>query len=683
MKLQNYVLDQWMEGDGDGHLLLDASNGREIASVSSAGLDFEAMFRFARQKGNPGLRSMTFHERANMLRALARHLSSKKDRLYELSFATGATRADSILDIDGGINTLMAYAALGKQLPNESYCVDGEAIRSKGSSLIGHHILVPKEGVAVHINAFCFPVWSLLRKVAVSLLAGMPAIVKPAQLTSFLAEAAAKELITSGILPVGALQLICGPAHGLLDHVQGQDVVSFTGSSRTGHYLKSRPAMLREGVPFLMGAPSLNACVLGADAVPGSEEFDLFVAELYRDMTTKSGQRCTATRRAIIPRPYLEDVLIALGRMLQQTVIGDPRAEGVTMGPLAGRSQLEEVRQQVRQLSGKTPVVFGDPDYVHTGGGDMEKGAFFAPVLMISDNPLESPDIHETEVYGPVCTLMPYDDLEEAIAITKMGRGSVCSTMVTRDEKLSRQYALGAATHHGRVQVLSRETIREDTGHAALLPLLVHGGPGRAGGSEEMGGMRGLLPYMQRTAILGSPDAITGITNIYQHHSRQTEKEVHVFRKHFEEMEIGDTVTTRKRTITEADISGFANLSWDHFYAHTDVTSLEGSTFTGIVAHGYLVLSAAAGLFVEAGRGPVLLNYGLEDCRFTKPVYPGTTIGVKLTVKEKIEQERKGADDIAKGIVKFLVDVYDEKGDTVAIATILTLVKKRDQGVSV
>lgn len=670
MKLQNYALNKWVEGDDDGHPLLDATNGREIATASSKGLDFDAMLRFARTKGNPSLRRMTFHERGNMLRALARHLSTKKERFYEISYATGATRADSVLDIDGGIHALLAYAGLGKQLPNDTYCTDGDTIRTKGSSLIGHHILVPREGVSVHINAFCFPVWSMLRKVAVSLLAGMPAVVKPALLTSFLAEAVAREIVMSGILPAGALQLICGPAQGLLDHVQGQDVVTFTGSAETGYHLKTQPGILREAVPFLMGTASLNACVLGPDAAPGTMEFDLFVAELYREMTVKSGQRCTAMRRAIVPRQYLEDVFIALGRMLQQTVIGDPRAEGVTMGPLAGRSQLEEVMRKVKLLSGKTPVLFGDPDAVQTGNG-----AFFSPVLMVNHQPLDIAETHETEVYGPVCTLMPYNDMEEAIAITKMGKGSVCSTIVTRDEKLARHYVLGAATHHGRILVLNRE----NTGHAALLPLLAHGGPGRAGGSEEMGGVRGLLPYMQRTAIQGSPDAITAITNIYQSNSRQTEKEVHVFRKHFEEMEVGDTVTTQRRTITEADISGFANLSWDHFYAHTDVTSLEGSLFTGIVAHGYLVLSAAAGLFVEGGRGPVLLNYGLEECRFTKPVYPGTTIGVRLTVKEKVEQEKKGPEDVAKGIVKFLVDVYDEKGDTVAIATILTLVRKKSQ----
>jgi oxepin-CoA hydrolase/3-oxo-5,6-dehydrosuberyl-CoA semialdehyde dehydrogenase len=657
MKLQNYAMGEWVAGAGHGQLLHDASNGEIIASASSEGLDFDAMFCFSRSKGNASLRKMTFQERGNMLRALAKHLQSKKEVFYNISYATGATYRDSVMDIDGGIRNMQAYASLSQRLPNETYYVESEG----GNSPINNHILVPKEGVAIHINAFCFPVWNMLTKLAASWLAGMPVIVKPATLTSFLAEAVAKEIIASGILPEGAFQFVCGSARSLLDHVTGQDVITFTGSAETGNKLRSSPEVINECVPFFMGPDALNACILGPDAAPGTPEFDIFISEMCREITVKSGQKCTAIRRAIVPDPYLEDVHIALGKALSAVSIGDPRTENVHMGPLAGCTQLREVSSRLNTLRQLTPIILGNPDDMENCNAHTEKGAFCAPVLMINPSPLTITATHEIEVYGPVCTLMPYHDLEEAIAISKMGKGSLYSAIITGDAATAKQYTMEAASHHGKISIVNRESIAGymDTSK-------------RAG---EMVGMHDVCRYMQRTAIQGSPDMMTTITKVYQTGSKLKEKGIHVFRKHFEELEIGETVFTNKRTVTEADISNFSNLSWDHFYAHTDITSLEGSMFTGIVAHGYLVLSMAAGLFVDAVKGPVLLNYGLEECRFTKPVYPGTTIGVRLTVKEKLDQGKK-AGDIGKGIVKFLVDVYDETGETVAIATILTMVKK-------
>jgi oxepin-CoA hydrolase/3-oxo-5,6-dehydrosuberyl-CoA semialdehyde dehydrogenase len=658
MKLQNYAIGEWVTGAGDGQLLHDASSGDVIAAASSEGLDFDAMLRFSRSKGNASLRKMTFQERGNMLRALAKHLQLKKEAFYNISYATGATYRDSVMDIDGGIRNMQAYASLSQRLPNETYYVENEG----GSSFTNNHILVPKEGTAIHINAFCFPVLNMLTKLATSWLAGMPAIIKPATLTSFLAEVVAKEIIASGILPEGAFQLICGSASGILDCVTGQDVITFTGSVETGNKLRTNSKVISECVPFFMGPDALNACILGADAAPGTPEFDIFISEMYREVTVKSGQKCTAIRRVIVPEHYLEDVHIALGKALSTISIGDPRTEGVHMGPLAGSAQLKEVRQRLNMLRKITPIIVGNSDTVENS--NVEKGAFCVPVLMINPSPLTITASHEIEVYGPACTLMPYHDLEEAIAISKMGKGSLYSSIITSNDAVAKQYVMEAASHYGKISIVNRESI------AGNVDTSKHAG--------EMIGMGEVFRYMQRTAIQSSPDMITTITKVYQPGSKLKEKGVHVFRKHFEELEIGETVFTNKRTVTEADISNFSNLSWDHFYAHTDVTSLEGSMFTGIVAHGYLVLSMAAGLFVDAVKGPVLLNYGLEECRFTKPVYPGATIGVRLTVKEKLDQGKR-AGDIGKGIIKFLVDVYDETGDTVAMATILTMVKKLEQ----
>ncbi len=680
MKLQNYALGKWIDGDGDGAPLFNAINGQQIALATSKGLDFGDMMHYARTKGGQKLRKMTFQQRGQMIKALALFLHKNKDKYYPISYQTGATKGDSWIDIDGGIGTLFAYASLRKQFPDEAYYVDGEAASlSKTGSFIGHHIMVPKRGVAIHINAFNFPIWGMLEKVAVNLLAGVPAIVKPATITSYLTEAMVKDIIKSGILPEGSLQLICGSARGILDHVTSQDIVTFTGSAETGRMLKSQPKILSEAVPFNMEADSLNCSVLGPDAVPGTPEFDLFVKEVRKEMTTKCGQKCTAIRRVIVPENLVEDFQIALGQQLAKTTIGDPAVQGVRMGALAGKVQVEEVRERVEQLLKTSSLVYGDLDNFEVTGANKEDGAFLSPLLLLQPDPYKNQDVHNIEAFGPVSTIIPYKTLDDAIELANMGKGSLCCSIATADDNIAKEYVLGAATHHGRILVLNEESAKESTGHGSPMPLLVHGGPGRAGGGEEMGGKRGVMHYLQRCAIQGSPTTLTKITNVYQPGAKQTEKPIHPFRKHFEELEIGETVITHKHTVSEADITNFANVSGDNFYAHMDATSLEGTIFEQRVAHGYFVLAKAAGLFVDPKKGPVLLNYGLEECRFVKPVYPGMTIGVKLTVKEKVDQEKKSEEDIAKGIVKFLVDVYDETGETVAIATILTMVKKINQ----
>ncbi len=680
IQLSNYALGKWVPGTETGQVLYNAINGSEIASASSKGLDFAEMMNYARKVGGPALRKMTFQERGRMLKALALHLQSKKEHFYELSWATGATRSDSWVDIEGGIGNLFSYASLRRQFPDETFCYDGEAAKlSKGGTFIGHHICVPKEGVAIHINAFNFPVWGMLEKIAVNFLAGVPAIVKPATVTSFLTEAVVQEIVKSGIIPEGSLQLICGSANGILDHVISQDVVTFTGSADTGKKLKSHPRLIEEAVPFNMEADSLNCCVLGPDAVPGTVEFDIFIKEVQREMTTKAGQKCTAVRRIIVPQSLLEDVQIALGKRLAGTVIGDPNVEGVRMGSLAGKSQLKEVTEKVLQLSKTQQIVFGDLQNFEVKGADKNLGAFISPILFLNESPFKNQDCHNIEAFGPVSTIMPYNNIEEAVELAKMGKGSLVCSIVTANDKIARDFVIGAACMHGRILVLNADCAKESTGHGSPMPMLVHGGPGRAGGGEEMGGKRGVFHYLQRTAIQGSPTTLTNIMGQYQYGGKYIEKDIHPFKRYFEDLEVGETLITAKHTVHEADIVNFANVSGDNFYAHMDATSLDGTIFTGRVAHGYYILSKAAGLFVDAKKGPVLLNYGLDECRFVKPVYPGATIGVRFTCKEKIDQEKKNAEDIAKGIVKWLVDVYDETGETVAIATILTMVKKRNQ----
>ncbi|MBL7924128.1 MAG: phenylacetic acid degradation bifunctional protein PaaZ [Bacteroidia bacterium] len=679
-KLQNYACGQWTAGEGEGQVLYNAITGEAIASASSKGLDFGSMLEYARAKGGSSLRKMTFHERGRMLKALALHLGTKKDEFYKISWATGATRIDSWIDIEGGIGNLFAYSSLRRQFPNETFCLEGDVARlSKGNTFIGHHLCVPREGVAIHINAFNFPVWGMLEKIAVNLMAGVPAVVKPATLTSFLTEAVVREIVASGILPEGSLQLVCGSAQGILDHVISQDVVTFTGSAGTGKMLKAHPRIIEESVPFNMEADSLNCMVLGTDVKPDMPEFDIFIKEVQKEITVKAGQKCTAVRRIMVPENLVEEVQIALGKRLMSTTIGDPNIDGVRMGALASKGQVQEVREKVALLARNQEIIFGSTDTVEVLGADAARGAFLSPILMLNRNPFKYTDCHDIEAFGPVSTLMPYKNTEEAVALAKMGKGSLVSTICTADDRLAREYVLGAASMHGRILVLNRDCAKESTGHGSPMPMLTHGGPGRAGGGEEMGGMRGVFHYLQRVAIQGSPSTITNISGVYQYGGKQTEDVKHPFKKHFEELKIGETLVTHKHTVSEADIVNFANISGDNFYAHMDATSLEGTIFTQRVAHGYFVLSKAAGLFVDPKKGPVMLNYGLEECRFTKPVYPGMTIGVRLTVKEKADTEKRNPEDIAKGIVKWLVDVYDESGETVAIATILTMVRKLDQ----
>ena len=680
MKLENYAVGKWIQGEGDGQALFNAISGEEIATASSKGLDFGAMLDYARKKGGPALSKMTFHERGRMLKALALYLMERKEKYYTLSYATGATKVDSWIDIEGGIGNLFAYSSLRRQFPNETFCLEGDAAPlAKNGNFMGHHICVPKPGVAIHINAFNFPVWGMLEKIAVNFLAGVPAVVKPAALTSFLTELVVKDIIASKILPEGALQLICGSANGILDFVNSQDVVTFTGSASTGLLLKSHPRILAESVPFNMEADSLNAMVLGEDVKPGTPDFDLFIKEVTKEITIKAGQKCTAVRRIIVPESLIEDVQLNLSKRLASTVIGDPTKEGVRMGSLAGKSQVKEVIEKINLLKKSQEIVYGDIDKFDVVGADKSKGAFLPPVLFLNKNPFKNTDCHSVEAFGPVSTIMPYKTTDEAIELARMGKGSLVTSIITSDSTIAKNYVLGAAAFHGRILILNEKCAKESTGHGSPLPLLTHGGPGRAGGGEEMGGKRGVFHYLQRTAIQGHPTMITAIGGVFQNGSDYKEAAIHTFRKHFEELIIGETVFTHKHTVSDADIINFANVSGDNFYAHMDATSLEGTIFEKRVAHGYFVLSKAAGLFVDPKKGPVLLNYGLEDARFTKPVYPGMTIGVKFTVKEKIDQEKRSEEDIAKGIVKFLVDVYDETGETVAIATILTMVKKLDQ----
>ena len=678
-KYENYALGNWVSGNGNETVLHNAITGAEIGTVSS-GLDFSSMMEYARDIGSPALRKLTFQQRGLMLKKLALHLHKVKSKFYPISFQTGATKIDSWIDIEGGIGNLFANASLRRQFPDQYFHVEGSAAPlSSNGTFIGHHILVPKQGVAIHINAFNFPIWGMLEKIAVNLMAGVPAIVKAATLTSFLTESMVREIIASDILPKGSLQLICGSARGILDHVDSEDVVTFTGSADTGKMLKSHQRLIEKAVPFNMEADSLNCSVLGEDAVPGTPEFDIFIKEVQKEMTVKAGQKCTAVRRVIVPEKLIEDVQIALGQRLSKTTIGDPSVEGVRMGSLAGKSQKTEVLENINKLAKSQEIVFGNEESFEVVGANKNEGAFVSPFLFLNSYPFKNLDCHDIEVFGPVATIMPYKDVNEAIKLARLGKGSLVCSLVTNDMKLAEQFVLGASSMHGRILVLNESCAKESTGHGSPMPLLTHGGPGRAGGGEEMGGIRGIKHYMQRTAIQGHPSTVTAITKQYQIGAKQNIDGPHVFRKYFEEIQIGDTVITEKHLVTLDNIEEFAELSGDKFYAHMDENSLDGTIFTERVAHGYFILSKAAGLFVDPPKGPVLLNYGIDECRFTKPVYPGMTIGVRFTAKEKITQEKKDENDIAKGIVKFLVDVYDDENDTVMLATILTMVKMKDQ----
>ena len=678
MQLQNYALGQWVAGTGKTTDLVHAVSGETIGETSSGGLDFAAMAEYARRVGGPKLRAMTFHQRAAMLKAMAKHLLEHKEQLYAVSAATGATRMDSWVDIEGGIGTFFAYSSRGRrEFPNETFHVEGptEAL-SKGGTFMGRHICVPLEGVAVHINAFNFPCWGMLEKMAPAILAGVPCIVKPATVTSYLTEAMFKVMVQSKIFPEGAIQLICGSAGDLLEHLMEQDVVAFTGSAATGKMLKESKSIVQHSVRFNMEADSLNCSILGPDAKPGTDEFDIFIKEVVREMTTKAGQKCTAIRRTIVPDAMEEDVIKALRARLEKTVIGDPSVEGVRMGPLASRGQVRDVGANAEKIRSTSELVFGG-DGFEVVGADREKGAFFGPMLMACAEPFRVSEPHDIEAFGPVNTVMPYESIEEAIELARLGRGSLCGSLVTSDSDVARRIVLGVAPYHGRLMVLDRTSAKESTGHGSPLPNLVHGGPGRAGGGEEMGGARGVLHYMQRTAVQGSPSVLTAITREWTRGASQKHEAVHPFRKHFEDLEVGETLLTDKRTITLDDVVNFANLSGDKFYAHMDDEAARSNgIFEGRVAHGYFIVSAAAGLFVDPELGPVLANYGLENLRFTKPVYPGDTIQVRLTVKRKTKKDTPDG-GVPQGVVEWDVEVMNQDGDAVALYSILTLVKRR------
>jgi oxepin-CoA hydrolase / 3-oxo-5,6-dehydrosuberyl-CoA semialdehyde dehydrogenase len=675
--LHNFTLGQWQAPTGVEALQHNAYNN-DVIGVAGDVVHPADVFDYGRNVGSRNLRKMTFFERGLMLKQLAIYLTERKEQYYAVSHLTGATRLDSWIDIDGGIGNLFAYASLRRQMGSEVFYVDGPAVPlSKEGTFIGQHLMVPKRGVALHINAFNFPVWGMLEKCAVNWLAGVAAVVKASEVTSFVTEAVVRDIDASGILPKGALQFIGGRGHGLLDYIENQDVVSFTGSAETGKRLKAHPRLLEHAVPFNMEADSLNAMVLGEDSAPGTPEFDLFIKNIRAEITVKAGQKCTAVRRIMVPSAFLEAVQIQLGKELSKIKVGDPSVEGVRMGALVSQTQRARVLANLGLLTQSSNIVFGDLAQYDVMGADKSSGAFMPPILLLNEHPFEGLDCHNIEAFGPVATLMPYENLEKAIELANLGKGSLVSTICTLDSAIAGQFVLEAGAFHGRILILNRESAKESTGHGSPMPMLTHGGPGRAGGGEEMGGLRGVMHYLQRVAVQGHPTMLTAVSKTYQRGGARPEAAVHPFRQYFETLQIGETLTTANHTVSEADITNFANVSGDNFYAHMDVTSLEGTPFTGRVAHGYFILSKAAGLFVDAKKGPVLLNYGLDECRFTKPVYPGMTIGVRLTVKEKIDTEQRVDDTLPpRGIVRWLVDVYDETGETVALATILTMVRK-------
>ena len=678
MSLQSYIAGRWISPSAPGAALRDATTGEVIAHASTEGIDTSAALEHARAVGGPSLRKLTFHERAACLKALAKRLTELKEEFYTLSYATGATRTDSWIDIDGGIATLFVYASKGmRELPDSTIFVDGgvEAL-SKSGGFVGQHICVPLAGAAVHINAFNFPVWGMLEKLAPTLLAGVPAIVKPATATSYLTERVFRRIVESGLLPEGAVQLLCGSVGDLFDHLTCQDVIAFTGSASTAQKLRQHPVIIEQAVRFTSETDSLNSSILGPDVQADSPELDLFVREVVREMSVKAGQKCTAIRRAIVPESRIAAVLEALRAALGRIVMGDPRLDGVKMGPLASLSQRREVLERIKTLQTEAELVCGGVSASELKGAEADRGAFVAPTLLYCRDPRAARAVHSVEAFGPVCTLLPYRDLEEGISLANRGGGSLVSSVFTTDDSVAARLTIGMAPFHGRVLVVNRHCAKESTGHGSPLPHLVHGGPGRAGGGEEMGGIRGVLHYMQRTAVQGTPDVLTAVTGRYVRGARELDPGKHPFRKTFRELAIGDTFRSGEREVTLADIEAFAALSGDRFYAHMDEEAARRNPlFGGRVAHGYFLISAAAGLFVDPPYGPVLANYGLEGLRFTKPVKPGDRIKVRLTCKEKSFRRDKGY-----GEVRWDTEITNQAGETVASYEVLTLVSDRDEG---
>jgi oxepin-CoA hydrolase/3-oxo-5,6-dehydrosuberyl-CoA semialdehyde dehydrogenase len=670
VKLQSYTEGRWFEA-GSGFVdVKSAVDGRTIASVSSAGLDFGAAVRYAREVGGPNLRASTLQKRADLVKALAGYLNERKAAFYELSYDTGATKRDHAFDIDGGIGTLFSYASKGRrELPDENFILDGafEPMGKKGT-FAARHALVPLQGVAIFVNAYNFPCWGMLEKLAPAILAGVPAIVKPATATAYVTYAVVRAIIDSGILPDGALQLIVGSTGDLLDHVGGQDVLSFTGSLGTSLALRDHPAIGKNAVRFVAERDSLNAAVLGPDAVPGTPEFDLFVKEVVREMTVKAGQKCTAIRRALVPRAHYFAAAEAIAEKLRGITVGDPRLENVRMGPVVSLAQRDDIRAQVAKLLTEASLLFGDPEKVDVVGADAVSGAFISPLLLGCERPLAATAVHEIEAFGPVCTLMAYDSVAEAIELVKRGGGSLVASLYTFDPAVANDVVFGIGSFHGRLIVIDRDDAGESTGHGSPMPILVHGGPGRAGGGEELGGMRAVAHYMQRVAVQGSPARLATLFKSWTAAAPQIAKSAHPFRYSFDELELGQTLRTTGRTITLEDIEHFAHFTGDTFYAHMDEEAAKANPFfPGRVAHGYLILSFAAGLFVEPAPGPVLANFGLENLRFVKPVSPGDTIAVRLTVKEKSPRKPE------YGEVRWDVEVTNQDGDVVAAYELLTM----------
>ena len=673
-QLTSYLSGSWQSGRGRARRIHHAITGEALWEVTSEGLDMAQARRYAIEHGGAALGKMTFVERAAMLKAVAKHLLEQKESFYALSAQTGATRADSWVDIEGGIGTLFTYAGLGaRELPDDLLWPEDELIGlSKNGGFAARHVLTAKSGVAVHINAFNFPCWGMLEKLAPTWLAGMPAIIKPGTASAQVTQAVVKAIVDSGLVPDGAISLICGGAGDLLDQLDFQDVVTFTGSAQTGQTLRVHPNIVKNSIPFTMEADSLNCCVLGEDITPEQPEFALFIREVVREMTTKAGQKCTAIRRIIVPQAQIQAVSDALVARLQGVKMGDPAVEGVKMGALVSTDQRADVQEKVDAL-----VAAGCEVRLGGKADSTAAGAFFPPTLLFCPQPDESPAVHAIEAFGPVATLMPYQHREHSLALARAGQGSLAGTLVTADGDIARAFILGAARAHGRIQILNEESSKESTGHGSPLPQLLHGGPGRAGGGEELGGLRAVKHYLQRTAVQGSPTMLASISKQWVRGAQVREDRVHPFRKYFEELQPGDSLLTARRTMTEADIVNFACLSGDHFYAHMDKIGAAESMFGERVVHGYFVISAAAGLFVDAGVGPVIANYGMENLRFIEPVKPGDTLQVRLTVKRKTIKRQKTAEDKATGVVEWAVEVFNQHQQPVALYSILTLVARQ------
>jgi oxepin-CoA hydrolase/3-oxo-5,6-dehydrosuberyl-CoA semialdehyde dehydrogenase len=673
-QLESYIGGRWVRGAGQAVPLLDASTGQPVALIDASGIDFAESLAHGRSKGGPALRKMSFHERALMLKALGQKLMEGKDEFYALSTATGATRTDSWIDIEGGIGTLLSYASKGRrELPNSRVLVDGDVEQlSRDGTFSAQHVMSPLEGVAIHINAFNFPCWGMLEKLAPTLLAGMPAIVKPASQTAYLTELMVRRIVETGILPEGALQLISGSVGDLLDHVDCQDVVTFTGSATTGRKLRTHPAIVENSVRFTMEADSLNAAILGTDAVVGTDEFDLFVKEVAREMTAKAGQKCTAIRRVIAPRGSAEALIKALGERLAKVALGNPADEAVKMGPLASLAQRDEVRARIADLKADAEIVAGDPDRPSIVSGDATAGAFLNPVLLYCDRPGNARAVHDVEAFGPVSTIIPYDTIDEAAELARRGKGSLVASVFTNDAGFAREAVAALGPWHGRVMIGNRVSAKSSTGHGSPLPVLVHGGPGRAGGGEELGGMRSVKHYMQRTAVQAAPWLLSEVTGRWMAGAVARRDNVHPFRKSLAELEIGDQLITDTRTVTLDDIEHFANFTGDTFYAHMDEEAARANPFfNGRVAHGYLIVSFAAGLFVDPAPGPVLANYGVDSLRFLTPVNPGDTLGVTLTCKQISPRETEDY-----GEVRWDCTVTNQDAQVVAQYDVLTMVAK-------